>query len=49
MNRKFVSGEVRKLLFQESIQQLSLQYSALFAFRQSCVVLMTFPTIDLNM
>ena len=35
--------------FQESIQQLSLQYSALFALRQSCVVLMTFRTIDLNM
>ena len=35
--------------FQESIQQSSLQYSALFALRQSRVVLMTFQTIDLNM
>ena len=35
--------------FQESIQQSSLQYSALFALGQSRVVLMTFRTIDLNM
>ena len=35
--------------FQESIQQSSLQYSALFALRQLRVVLMTFRTIDLSM